>query len=291
MSIADKLQAINEAKIAIREAIIAKGVDVLTSDTFRSYADKILDITTGGGGGSGEVEQRGLSPDITKGLSFWIDGQCNTRDGVDHTIGHFEDLVFRGSYSSTVGHQEYIKGESTWVGDYLKLANYAYYPQVYAPILTFETLFKLDADAVARGSYGWLICSAYSSNGYALRLSDDNRVYLYGASAEQYSSPLPVDETPQYVAATLNTTTGDFKLIVKNTGETITGTITSVNTLPTRALNMGLGVIGNPNTTVTSGNLNKWEGIQMGMCRIWSRALSDEELETNYQEVKARFGF
>lgn len=47
---ADKLAYLAGTKSAIREAIIAKGVDVPESTTFRAYADKIGEISGGGTG-------------------------------------------------------------------------------------------------------------------------------------------------------------------------------------------------------------------------------------------------
>jgi hypothetical protein len=51
MSIADKLIYLNGTKEAIKEAIREKGVTVDDTDTFRSYAEKIGEIQTGGGSG------------------------------------------------------------------------------------------------------------------------------------------------------------------------------------------------------------------------------------------------
>ena len=50
-TLADKLQYLKETKDAIMNAIIEKGVAITSSDTFRSYADKIAQITGGGSGG------------------------------------------------------------------------------------------------------------------------------------------------------------------------------------------------------------------------------------------------
>lgn len=46
-TLADKLQYLKETKDAIMNAIIEKGVAITSSDTFRSYADKIKGITSG----------------------------------------------------------------------------------------------------------------------------------------------------------------------------------------------------------------------------------------------------
>lgn len=45
---ADKLNYLMDTKTAIKEALIAKGVNVNNTDTFRSYADKIGQIQSGG---------------------------------------------------------------------------------------------------------------------------------------------------------------------------------------------------------------------------------------------------
>lgn len=48
-TIYDKLEYLEDTKEQIKQAIVAKGVSVSESDTFRSYADKIGSIETGGG--------------------------------------------------------------------------------------------------------------------------------------------------------------------------------------------------------------------------------------------------
>lgn len=50
-TLADKLQYLKDTKDAIMNAIIEKGVEITSSDTFRSYADKIKNIASGGVGG------------------------------------------------------------------------------------------------------------------------------------------------------------------------------------------------------------------------------------------------
>lgn len=45
-SMADKFIYLNETKIAIKDAIKAKGIEVTDDATFRSYADKIAEIKT-----------------------------------------------------------------------------------------------------------------------------------------------------------------------------------------------------------------------------------------------------
>ena len=48
MTTSDKMNYLNDTKHAIKQAIIDKGIDVSVSDTFRSYAEKISRISSGG---------------------------------------------------------------------------------------------------------------------------------------------------------------------------------------------------------------------------------------------------
>ena len=59
-TIAEKLTYLNNTKTAIKNAVIAKGVSVSDTDTFRSYADKIGQIS---GGGSAPATKFGVSLD------------------------------------------------------------------------------------------------------------------------------------------------------------------------------------------------------------------------------------
>ena len=58
-TISDKLTYLEGTKKAIKDAIVAKGVAVSDSDTFRSYAGKIGQIS-GGGGGKVNITDYGL---------------------------------------------------------------------------------------------------------------------------------------------------------------------------------------------------------------------------------------
>ena len=48
-TIADKLTYLDGTKVAIKDAIVLKGGTVAEGDTFRSYADKIAALPSGGG--------------------------------------------------------------------------------------------------------------------------------------------------------------------------------------------------------------------------------------------------
>ena len=84
-AISDKLNYLAQTKEAIMNAIIAKGVEVLSSDTFRSYADKIAQITGGGSGGKATnviTENVGVRPTVRDGMKTRtrIDAYSETYD-------------------------------------------------------------------------------------------------------------------------------------------------------------------------------------------------------------------
>ena len=59
-TISDKLEYLEGTKSAIKDAIVAKGVAVEDTATFRSYAEKIGQIS-GGGGGKINLNDYGLT--------------------------------------------------------------------------------------------------------------------------------------------------------------------------------------------------------------------------------------
>ena len=79
-TIAEKLTYLNDTKTAIKNAVVAKGVSVSDTDTFRSYADKIGQIsggTTTKFGVSldnllGDVDENGVLQELT--TEFVFDG-------------------------------------------------------------------------------------------------------------------------------------------------------------------------------------------------------------------------
>ena len=63
-TIAEQINYLAETKTAIKDALVAKGVSVADSDTFRSYAEKIGEIQSGGGesgGGSAAVVEKDVN--------------------------------------------------------------------------------------------------------------------------------------------------------------------------------------------------------------------------------------
>jgi len=82
-TIANKLDYLNDTKTAIKEAIVEKGVEVADTDTFRSYAEKIGLISSGGGGPQDYSPIRGivLTKDSGTYFGYGTDGRITDASG------------------------------------------------------------------------------------------------------------------------------------------------------------------------------------------------------------------
>ena len=97
---ADKLLAISNSKVAIRDAIVAKGVAVPTGTVLSDYATKIGEITTGGGGGS-ETAEPWVRPTEWLALPDNVDGvqKVSILNAVFDTDSEFVALLCNGAYT------------------------------------------------------------------------------------------------------------------------------------------------------------------------------------------------
>ena len=95
---ADKLLYLQGTKSAIKDAIVAKGVTVPVGTTFRDYATKISEITTGGGGS--EIADEWVRPTEWLPLPDNVDGvqKVSILNAVFDTDSEFVAFICSGSY-------------------------------------------------------------------------------------------------------------------------------------------------------------------------------------------------
>lgn len=107
-TISDKLNYLAQTKEAIMNAIVAKGVEVLSSDTFRSYADKIAQITGGGSGGKATnviTENVGVRPTVRDAMKTRTRiNAYSTASNSNVTIG--SDVSIQGDLATFSGSEE-----------------------------------------------------------------------------------------------------------------------------------------------------------------------------------------
>lgn len=271
-TIADKLNKVLETKNAIKQALINKGVNISDTDSFESYVDKIDSISGG----------------ASQGVIFWLDGQCNTRNGKDHTKTYMENLVYVNNGSSTTGYLEYLQSGSknSWDGDFLALGNYAYYPYIYNKTnLTVESLIKITKAPSAN-----LIWSSCGNKGGWYLLIDPAQKIRFGVYQGSSYATITTDITleldkPYYVVATFEAN-NQLTLRLCNVENSLKTTASTAN-MTYNLSNLGVGTQANTSTAV---NGSHYDGLKIGMVRAWNRTLTDEEITANYNEVINRFG-
>lgn len=121
-TLADKLQYLLDTKNAIKSAIIAKGVTVEDTDTFRSYADKVASISPSWNAdfyysGSKALENLNISGSITLNKSSDSNTKClilpQTYNLVNDTsfelLLHFKlnNTISRNRYIFSMGSEQY----------------------------------------------------------------------------------------------------------------------------------------------------------------------------------------
>ena len=231
-----------------------------------------------------------LNPSKTAGLCLWLDGQCNTRQGNDHSKKYLENLCWNNINSTVNGNLEYFsdKNVNVWVGDFLKLNSYAYYPYIYSDNISIEAVVKLGETSQAGRS---IFTSAYNSGFALLAPPGTNNRFTFqcskSTSAYEILNASADLDIPYYVAGVFDYTNKLMSLTVigGSVNETQTLEITSPLVYKT-STNIGCGTNANTSTAI---NQIRYEGLSIAMIRCWSRALAQDEIQDNYKDVKQRF--
>jgi hypothetical protein len=149
MSTADKLNYLNETKEAIKTALVEKGVSVSDTDTFRSYADKIGEISSGGSGGASS--KYGLSLDNILG-DVNENGVLQKAPNFSLTLHSFKDvsdyaLYYKFAYNSSITEVNVLDLET------LSGANSCAYMFYKCENLTSATLSKFESATKTMSAY------------------------------------------------------------------------------------------------------------------------------------------
>lgn len=248
------------------------------------------DAQNQGSGGSGTTVVETLSPTNCAGCSLWLDGQCNTRQGNDHSKKYMENLVWNMPLAASQTNREVFPAAITnniWKGDFLKTGTYSFYPLCTSGSLTLELVFLIDEDFLDSD-----MANPYrqdSTQGFATLVN----VVSTGLNLQFYAHTLNSDENQiinhtiernkkYYFAGTINNK--DLKTYLNGDVNTLIMPSTYAKNTKTDVYSgIGLG----PNGT----DSQRWKGLNLGMLRIWNRVLTDSEIQTNYADAKRRFNF
>lgn len=293
--IATKLAYLNETKSLIKQAIIDKGVDIQDSDTFRSYADKIAEIT------SGET----ISSVTPLGLKYWL-------DAIENTGGFGERLSgndYSGNYAywyNLVGNNRCTVTRSTttskvdWTNDYVTLNDtirgynignlYTYTNAVSSDNkdLTMELVFSVNKYNTTNASH---LINNFESGGDAIRI--DSTGDLLGATHIGSSTATYVTtssyKVPLYekIYCCFRKKEGmlTFFSNISNTIDT-----TELTDVLYKNLNVNYALGYNPKSDGSYQSSSQGQSyINVHSLRMYTRYISDEEMMGNYKYDKNRY--
>lgn len=237
------------------------------------------------------VPNDGMTPEKTAGLCFWLDGDCNTRNGLDRSKKYFQNLVWARPFQESTGSLEYIESNgssNTWDDNYLMINNYAYYPYMIDNSgcdYTIEAVFKIV------NSKSMIFLGMASGSGFSFFMNAENKLQwmVRDSATNTYktcASSALESNVNYYAYAQLNSTTGAISLTIPALSEVKTDAITSIKN-PTSVINAGFAT--NANTS-TAKNGDYVGACKVGMVRVWHRLLTSDELNKNYADCKNRFG-
>ena len=107
---AEKLAYLDATKTAIKDAIVAKGVDVPEGTTFRGYADLISGISTGLS--DEDLAKATATPeDVTAGKTFYA-GDRELKTGTSQGGGALKNITF----TLTISLSKMAWGYMYWTG-------------------------------------------------------------------------------------------------------------------------------------------------------------------------------
>ena len=251
---------------------------------------QILGVTgtyEGSGGGSSFPP----SPVNMAGLSFWIDGDCNTRTGLDRTAKYMDDLVYNDPYTHPVGHfEEHTPNTDLWLdsGNLLMLNDgVSIYPQQKCTTnneFTIELVIKQTSSFT--GTPVPIISFGTSAmGGVEFNLSPDRILYTFfkdtsGTDHTFFPGSFAVNDV---IYCYLKCTSSNITIAYP--GKNATSTLQVHPKATTKGFNTGFNCQANT-TAVASGNNGK---VAVGMVRYWQRALTSEELTACYNDAKTRF--
>ncbi len=163
---ADKLLYLQETKSAIKDAIVAKGVEVPIGTTFRDYATKIGEITSGGSSGSYSRPTEWLAlPDNVDGVQ-----KVSILNAVFDTDSELVALMCQGAYTVDWG-----DGVVENFADNVKAEHKYTYSDV-----------DLNSDAVATFGYKQCIITITPQSGQNLTLINLNQYHTSIGSSTSY---------------------------------------------------------------------------------------------------------
>ena len=232
-------------------------------------------------------------------LILWLDGDCNTRDGLDRTKKYMENLVWNRPFTNQVGNFEYVSpnsSDNTWN------ENFLIYKGTYTgllPNIFQNSTWTLEVVVKTFSSSTWTSnsCNFYqclpNNNGSALFTTHSGQIILAyfktntGSELQYLGTPSTSVQTDVAYYGCFTNNNGTLRGIVPaiNFDVSVTNYVKVNVDFNVGMFNSGSKTAFTPGSSFSTND--KSSGL--GMLRGWSRVLSDAEIQANYADAKARF--
>lgn len=230
-------------------------------------------------------------------LVLWLDGDCNTRGGLDRSKKYMENLVWNRPFENQGGNFEYVSTNSSnnvwndkfllYKGTYTGLINNIFYNSTW----TLELVYKVFSSPTWTENSFNPYQGLTTNTGAALTILPDGRTVMFyypqsGGSLVSVGMPTSMTstETCYYACYIGNGNTIRLKIISPNYDTTVTNYARM-----TLATNIGMFNSGGNSFTPNTPFSTNDKSAGLGMLRGWSRVLSDAEITANYEDAKRRF--
>lgn len=244
----------------------------------------------------------GSTPNSMAGLCLWLDANINSRKGIkDTAVNGMQNLVFTPFVSNPNGCLEALNGTPTFKDKAITLGGTCFYPNYNFDELTIELYIQENTNTVPHSTTR--LISAYYNTGFQVWLSKAGTFYFQAFATgntctKNFSFTNDFKSKKQHVVITTKMSGANTTGIYLN-GEKLALSFDdgTANLMP-NGYNMGIGGVRSTGTASTAFNSSNTlangsfasGNIDFSLVRMWSRKLTDEEIQANYQEAKTRFG-
>lgn len=299
MSITSEIQRIRNNIANAYTGISAKGGTLPSTQNISNLKTAINSIS--------DMPDALIVPVNNNGLCFWLDGDCNTRTGVNRNKKYFENLLWLPDRDSSSKNIESIKNSGSnnvWNNNILNVYDFACYPYLANKNESYsvECVVKLNQSLSGSANSSYIISTTYAG-GFSVNISTSDYIGFYighvptSGSSYEYLHPSMVKLTvgkTYYFCFTYNASTKKASEYVLHTTPNKVHASVTLNTLKV-ATDTGIYTTfgsqcytsyssEHPTASTRSGKFG------VGMIRYWRRELSLTEVKTNYQDAKKRFG-
>jgi hypothetical protein len=252
-----------------------------------------------------------ILPTDVAGLCLCLDAEINSRQGIhDESINGMQNLVYAPitGNTNTTGCLEKLNGTATFIDKGVKLGGTCFYPTHTVDDLTIEFCMELGEPVDINGHHWIFVNGSGGENGRNCIIVDSEVVGFYGLKSGVNVKSVHAKHKGNkihYAVTTKLTSANSTKVYIdgvqvtpESTAQFNTFSDLASPVLSSSSYNSSFGGMSSVKTTSVTYNADTMYAEGGFWCpndifhsfRLWSRQLSPEEIQANYQADKRRFG-